>query len=84
MKLLKRKIPPKNRGDQYMDGLVSTGNQIPITILIIFFPNQKIFYINFIHILNCLVDKAGWLPAVPSLYFSDFDHLFMNNNLTID
>ena len=42
----------------YIDGLVSTGNQIPFTILKIIFPNQKIFRKNFIHILFYAVDKS--------------------------
>jgi hypothetical protein len=33
-----------------MDGLVSTGNKIPYTILKIIFTNKKQFGINFIHI----------------------------------
>ena len=41
----------------YIDGLVSTGNQIPYTILKIIFPNQKIFLIFFINIFFCAVDK---------------------------
>jgi len=43
----------------YIDGLVSTGNQIPYTILKIIFANQKIFSNYFIHILNMPVDKEG-------------------------
>ena len=43
----------------YIDGLVSTGNQIPYTILKIIFANQKIFYNYFIHILNRAVDKGA-------------------------
>jgi hypothetical protein len=42
----------------YIDGLVSTGNQIPYTILKINFANQKIFLNYFIHILNMVVDKG--------------------------
>jgi len=42
----------------YIDGLVSTGNQIPFTILKINFPNMKIFYNYFIHIFFYAVDKA--------------------------
>jgi hypothetical protein len=45
----------------YIDGLVSTGNQIPFTILKIIFANEKIFYNYFIHILKRAVDKdAGF------------------------
>jgi hypothetical protein len=43
----------------YIDGLVSTGNQIPFTILKIIFANQKIFRNYFIHILNRAVDKGA-------------------------
>ena len=40
-----------------MDGLVSTGNKIPITILKIIFPTKKNFPINFMHIFDIqLVD----------------------------
>ena len=42
-----------------MDGLVSTGNKFPSTILKRIFPNQKIFPKNFIHILGIAVDKQG-------------------------
>ena len=41
-----------------MDGLVSTGKQIPYTILKNIFANQKIFFNYFINILIWLVDKA--------------------------
>jgi len=43
----------------YIYGLVSTGNQIPYTILKRIFANQKIFANYFIHILFIAVDKAG-------------------------
>jgi hypothetical protein len=39
-----------------MDGLVSTGNQIPNAILKIIFANWKNFPINFIHIFFRTVD----------------------------
>jgi len=42
----------------YIDGLVSTGNQIPYTILKINFANEKIILNYFIHILNQAVDKG--------------------------
>ncbi len=42
----------------YIYGLVSTGNQIPFTILKIIFANEKIFTNYFIHILIKAVDKA--------------------------
>ncbi len=41
-----------------MDGLVSTGKQIPYTILKNIFANRKIFFNYFINILIWLVDKA--------------------------
>jgi hypothetical protein len=40
-----------------MDGLVSTGNKFPDTILEIIFMNQKIFPNYFINILNILVEN---------------------------
>jgi hypothetical protein len=43
-----------------MDGLVSTGNKFPSTILKINFFNQKIFSNYFINILNIAVDKADF------------------------
>jgi hypothetical protein len=52
-----KKIPPENQGDIYMDGLVSTGNKFPSTILVSFFPNQKIFSMFFINILFFRVEK---------------------------
>ena len=44
----------------YMDGLVSTGNQIPYAILKYFFANKKIFFIYFINIFFLLVDKEAF------------------------
>jgi hypothetical protein len=43
----------------YIDGLVSTGNQIPYTILKIIFPNEKIFHWFFINIFFHAVDKGS-------------------------
>lgn len=40
-----------------MDGLVSTGKQIPYTILKKIFANKKIFLNYFINIFILLVDK---------------------------
>ncbi len=40
-----------------MDGLVSTGNKFPNTILYIISINQKIFLNYFINILKIAVDK---------------------------
>ncbi len=42
-----------------MDGLVSTGNEFPTTILKIILLNQKIFPNYFINILNIAVDKPA-------------------------
>jgi len=53
----------------YIDGLVSTGNQIPYTILEIIFPNQKIFLNYFINIFFSPVDKATkFLPNHTGIY----------------
>ena len=41
----------------YIDGLVSTGNKFPYTILKIIFANKKIFCVFFINILKSVVDK---------------------------
>jgi len=41
----------------YIDGLVSTGNKFPYTILKIIFANKKIFLVFFINILKLFVDK---------------------------
>jgi hypothetical protein len=49
--------PPVKERDIYMDGLVSTGNKFPNTILEIIFINQKIFPNYFINILIVAVDK---------------------------
>ena len=42
-----------------MDGLVSTGNQIPFTILEIIFPNEKNIDKYFINIFFMAVDKGA-------------------------
>ena len=42
----------------YIDGLVSTGNQIPYTILKRIFANIKLFPKNFINIFNTAVDNS--------------------------
>jgi len=47
----------------YIDGLVSTGNQIPYTILKRNFPNQKIFPEFFINIFFCPVDKEHFFSG---------------------
>jgi hypothetical protein len=47
-----------------MDGLVSTGNKIPYTILKIIFPTKKQFGINFIHISRFNVNIGAVFPAV--------------------
>jgi hypothetical protein len=51
--------PGKTRGIIYMDGLVSTGNKFPNTILKIILSIQKKIIEYFIHILFGLVDKRG-------------------------
>jgi len=50
-----------------MDGLVSTGNEFPDTILEIIFFNQKIFHDYFINILKCLVDKGRFFYGKTSM-----------------
>ena len=47
-----------------MDGLVSTGNKFPDTILKIILAIQKIFGKNFIHILIIAVDKRCLLVMI--------------------
>ena len=44
-------------GNIYMDGLVSTGNKFPSTILKLVSSNTKKSFNYFIHILNYHVDK---------------------------
>ena len=52
-----------------MDGLVSTGNKFPYTILKIVFSNAKNFYNNFIHIFIFNVNKGiVCASAIPTLY----------------
>jgi hypothetical protein len=51
-----------------MDGLVSTGNKFPSTILNIFLAIQKIFYKNFIHILVSSVDSKAVLNPFALFY----------------
>jgi len=43
----------------YIDGLVSTGNKIPNTILKRIFTNIKLFPKNFINIFHAAVDKGA-------------------------
>ncbi len=57
MKRKKWKSLRKTGGITYMDGLVSTGNKLPNTILNIIFANKKIFLINFINIIFSPVDN---------------------------
>ena len=47
-----------------MDGLVSTGNKFPYTILEIIFINQKIFPNYFINILAVAVDKRPFITIL--------------------
>jgi hypothetical protein len=47
----------------YIDGLVSTGNQIPFTILKRIFANIKLFPKNFINIFNNAVDNSTCFTA---------------------
>lgn len=54
-----------------MDGLVSTGNKFPNTILEIIFANKKIFSIFFIHILFCAVDNR---TIISLLYYITYHH----------
>jgi hypothetical protein len=56
----KKKIPPKNQKDHYVDGLVSTGNQIPYTILKRIFSLIKKIFIYFINI---------WFPDLWKSHF---------------
>jgi len=66
---LKRKIPLKIQEDYYMDGLVSTGNKFPYTILKRIFPFQKIFFIYFINIHFSVCGKGQQLPIDPATFF---------------
>lgn len=57
---LKVKIPLRlAERDIYMDGLVSTGNKFPDTILKRIFMNKKNIPKYFINILKQVVDNAG-------------------------
>jgi len=47
-----------------MDGLVSTGNKIPYTILKIIFTNKKQLGINFIHIFHLDVNISAVFSGV--------------------
>jgi hypothetical protein len=53
--LLKTQSPVET-GPCYIDGLISTGNVIPYTILKIYFSNIKFFCNYFIHIFFCDVN----------------------------
>jgi len=48
-RFLKQKIPSNEEGIFYIDGLVSTGNKFPYTILNIISTIQKLFTKNFIN-----------------------------------
>jgi hypothetical protein len=62
--IINKKSPRSTGGIIYMDGLVSTGNKFPDTILKIILAIQKIFLIFFIHILNIVVDKQHLLCLI--------------------
>jgi hypothetical protein len=47
---IQKKIPLKNQEDHYIDGLVSTGNKFPYTILKRISSFQKNIFIYFINI----------------------------------
>ena len=64
-----KKSPRKTEGIIYMDGLVSTGNKFPITILEIILFNQKIFANYFINILKFPVDKTTGFLLFPGKIF---------------
>lgn len=51
-----------------MDGLVSTGNKFPTTILKIIFMNQKIFPVYFINILNIAVENQTFISYSKDSY----------------
>jgi hypothetical protein len=55
--IIKNKARLFTAGPRYIYGLVSTGNQIPYTILKIISANKKKFKDYFIHILIMAVDK---------------------------
>ena len=56
-----------------MDGLVSTGNEFPYTILEIIFINQKIFPKYFINILIVAVDKRSISSNRLTMFIDDDD-----------
>jgi hypothetical protein len=55
---VQNKKPRWRRDFYYLDGLVSTGKQIPYTILKIIFPIRKNFPINFMHNFFSGVEKG--------------------------
>ncbi|GAB2837836.1 hypothetical protein GCM10027043_46090 [Ferruginibacter profundus] len=61
---VKRRVDKNNKARHliarlcYIDGLVSTGNQIPYTILKRIFANIKLFPKNFINIFYIAVDNS--------------------------
>jgi hypothetical protein len=63
----------------YIDGLVSTGNQIPYTILKRIFANIKLFPKYFINIFFYAVDNSAPIFIFSRKYFVDiFNALFLN------
>jgi len=52
-----------------MDGLVSTGNKFPDTILVIIFSNKKNFSNYFIHIFHIAVDNDEVVVAIATNFF---------------
>lgn len=68
----KQKPLRETGGIIYMDGLVSTGNKFPNTILNINFANKKIFSINFINILFSAVDNRTHVIIIMA---DDFDEV---------
>ena len=54
----------------YIDGLVSTGNRIPDTILKRIFTNIKLFPKNFINIFSAAVDKGDGFCTHSAHFFS--------------
>ena len=61
MRMYKKKSPRSTGGIIYMDGLVSTGNKFPYTILKRILFNQKNFPNYFINILILIVDKPVYI-----------------------
>jgi hypothetical protein len=73
----------------YIDGLVSTGNQIPYTILKRIFANIKLFPKNFINIFFIAVDNGGsffclqqFFASFVLIYF--FKIIFTKKNKTAE